>query len=745
VTNYNLLRCKLHVKFLVNGNPFFFGRLLAAYQPLHVSDTLTANAALVPQDNIQMSQMPRLFLDPTISQGGHMALPFFWYKDYIDVVEGDWDDMGLITVRTLTDLKHANGILGGTDVVTITAYAWAEDVQLAAPTHANSNGLSAQSGVEKDEYSGTEGMISKPAAVVAKAAGALSAIPILKPFALATQLAASAVSNIANIFGYSRPVIAKPPEPYRPQPVGDLCNTNLADNSKKLTVDVKQELSIDPRISGLSSTDELTIKYVASRESYWVNFPWNVGTAPETHLWNCRVDPCVWDFTSVGGNDTYFFPATAVASMPFKYWTGTLKYRFQIVASAMHRGRLAIVYDPLFTPSTREDNVNYIEIVDISECRDFTVAISNHQPTTYIQRATPSSQTEAELYSTSPLGGSQPWGNGTLSVWVLNELTTPNTDGIVDNDISINVFISAGDDFEVIVPDYTDVGDFVIQPQSGEERDVSSFFPQSGVDTTAVGNSESQPYKDQDAEFGTPSDNVNCRNLVYSGEAITSFRQMLKRYQYHTRRGDENLDYNYYEFDQCAFPFFRGNVAGAVHTASGPAPYNYCNSLLLHWVTVCYSGIRGGMRWKVIPEGNRQAFLNDQTAIIVTRQTDDTYNTARFAGASYTSESSVAYQGGLEIQDDGNGTCMTLAFINPAEEFEVPYYHQFRFNPGKQQNFTGGNQTFDGFKIRAKASSNGTTKEDAYSLWCAASEDFTCYFFTGMPRMYRETSFPTPA
>ena len=38
--------------------------------------------------------------------------------------------------------------------------------------------------------------------------------------------------------------------------------------------------------------------------------------------------------------------------------------------------------------------------------------------------------------------------NGVISVRVLNELTIPNS--TIDNDISINVYVSAGDDFELL-------------------------------------------------------------------------------------------------------------------------------------------------------------------------------------------------------------------------------------------------------------------------------------------------------
>jgi len=727
ITNYNLMRCKLKVKFLINGNPFFFGRLMPIYKPLHNDDALSVNCTLNFEDNVSLSQFPRLFLDPATSSGGEMDLPFFWYKDYMSIPAGDWNDMGLILIRTLTNLKHVNGADPATDLVTITCYAWAEDVMLASPTHANALNITPQAG---DEYEGVEGVISKPAAVVAKIAGKLTTVPGIGPFALATQLAASAIGDAASAFGYSRPVLAHPPAPYRPQPIGDLASTNTADNAKKLTVDAKQELSIDPRISGLGDTDEMEIKYIAKKESYWTNFDWVMNTPPETHLFNLRVDPCVWDIASIASDPTYFFPATAMASMPFKYWTGKMRYRFQVVASAMHRGRLAIVYDPVSTPVVREDNVNYIEIIDISQCREFTVEVSNNQPFTLLEHARPSSQDVSSLYDTDPLTFAAPYGNGTISVWVINELTTPTTDPTVNNDIKINVFLAAGDDFEVFVPDATEYSKFVVTPQSGTE-------------TTEIDSDSALPYKGVDATMGTDSKNQMCRNKVYSGEVITSFRQILKRYEFHNRRSVAQPGFNVVTFSQNSFPHFRGNVPGAVDIADG-APYNLCTTTLVNWVSLAYQGRRGGFRWKAIPNGLYGDISRVNNPMRITRDPGGLYGLNTITGPIYSTTSDAAYEGALEIDDSFNGTALTSWTVNPNEEFEIPYYSPYRFTGGKPTNFTTDTNQYEGFKITNVVTGGETLCQDALDLYCATAEDFTTYFFTGLPRMYRETRFPFP-
>ena len=116
-----------------------------------------------------------------------------------------------------------------------------------------------------DEYG--QGIISKPAAAVAKAAGALSNLPIIGPYMTATQIGANATSRIAQIFGYSGPNVITDIQQFKPMPAGNLANTDAADAALKLTLDSKAELSVDSRTVGLDGTDEMGILDYVKRGS----------------------------------------------------------------------------------------------------------------------------------------------------------------------------------------------------------------------------------------------------------------------------------------------------------------------------------------------------------------------------------------------------------------------------------------------------------------------------------------------
>jgi len=730
IANYALLRTNLMIKVVINGNGFQYGRAMMSYLPYDAFDALSASAGLIQNDLIQASQRPRIFLDPTLSTGGEMKLPFFNYSNSLRIDTSQWGEMGVLYFNSLNELKHANG---ASDKVTISVFAWATDVEMNVLTSVDPSTLSPQSGKEIDEAN-TKGVISGPATKVAKVAGMMRNVPYIGPFASATEIGATATSKIAKIFGYCRPPVTKNPEPYKPTAVSSLALTNVPDGTQKLTIDDKQELSIDPRIAGLNGVDPLNIVEIAKRESYLTTFSWNIGTAPETLLWNSRISPVTWAQTTVGETTAYHFPACAMAALPFRWWTGTMKFRFQIVASSFHKGRLKFVYDPNYLASN-EYNTNYLKIVDIAEEQDFTLEIGNGQNTTYLGRARPGLDSPTEVFSTTNYTSKGP-GNGIIGVYVVNELTTPNS--TVNNDIEINVFVSMGDDFEVAVPD-KHFQNFVFAPQSGFE--IQSGIVPDGQNTVEP----SAPQQEYADSLGPGGQDGSKINHVYMGESVQSFRTMLKRYVLHSSIAQVLNIPRIKAGRRPHLPMYRGAVPGAVSTTSSGTPYNYCNTLLLHWVVGAFSGWRGSIRYKLIPRTAFDVVMHVERARYAFQDTAYLDNDLSIAALNdETASRSVMTTEFDEPSTDSplpgyNGKAYTNSRVNPILEFEVPYYSNYRFTPGKTANKTTRQEFEGGFDYRLYMTGDNTSIVDVYA---ASGEDFQTYFFTGLPRMYYE---PIPA
>lgn len=745
IANFNMLRCKLHLKFVINGNGFMYSRVLVSYLPLAKFDNLTQTSALFPNNAVQESQMPHIYLNPTTSTGGDLILPFVWHYNNVYIPTDEWDGLGQIQLRSLAPLKHANGATG---VSTISVFAWAEDMELNVLTSVDPTTMTPQMG--EIAVANQTGVVSKPATAVAKLANALSTLPAIRPYAKATEIAANAVASVAASLGYSRPPVTRDAAPMKPIVISSLALTTVPDCTQKLTLDDLQELSIDPRIAGLEGSDPLVIKDIAKRESYLTNFEWGIGVAPGTLLWNARVDPVTWAQTS----SQYHFPACCIAAMPFKYWSGTMKFRFQILSSAYHKGRLKITYDPNWV-SNEEFNTMYTRVIDLAAETDFTISVSNGQELTLMEHHLPGLDSVTQLYSTTRYT-SKEVGNGVLAVSVLNELTTPNS--TIDNDIQINVFVSMGDDFEVFVPDNWFANFVYAPPLVGDSALVAATMTKQMGETTpdAFVKIQDAPEQSESITIGPTMSGLDKISLVYTGESVKSFRTLLKRYALHTVVGNLTTFTRRIMIRQAYFPFLRGYVPNAINLDVSATPYNYCNTLLLHFITNCFSGFRGSIRYKIIPRGNGSASNeNIYNCIEVERAFNDN---GVFPQYSYLSQApvtplniSVPAHGAVQSATGRprlngiTGKMLALTTVNPVAEVEIPFYDNKRFIPGKILDLTGVRDRqaheLPSMLVEILTQSTAITTFDFY---VAAGEDYTTYFWTGCPPMWFEGSPPSP-
>lgn len=745
VSNYKLMRAKLHIKITLNGNAFHYGRAIAAYNPLPDDDTMTIDRAFLDADLVAASQRPHIYLDPTNSQGGEMMLPFFTYHNVWDVTAMDWRKMGELVIHSMQRLKHANG---ATDTVTVNVFAWAEDVKFAIPTQFEPGSIAPQA----DEYG--KKPVSRIAGAVANAASYLTQVPMIGPFARATQIGADAIGAMATLFGYSSPVHLDS-SLYRPVSVFNIAATNVPNESHKLTVDCKQELTLDPRTVGLDGKDELALKNITQRESWMASYSWNLGTVQETLLWNHVVDPCVH---YVFGQELHM-PAVCFASVPFKFWRGTLKYRFQFVCSKYHKGRVKIVYDPTGTPpgGAAEYNTAYTTIVDISDTTDFEIAVGWGQRDPYREHFSVGTTTQAQMWNTTPLTTTtpaSPVGNGTLSVYVVNELTVPNS--VVNNDIECNVFITAGDDFELAVPDATvleklrfrTAGATIapqaceIYPQAGESEEINEDSKPSNV-TTLNTNANSVSITDE-------------TNMIYFGESIHSFRQMLKRYSRHSYIPGPFLpvgNLGRLAATRHAFPYQVGYTDVSVPANSlvtivdgGVARYVYGYTTLLNYVTSAYGGWRGSIRW--MTDVTRFNHLTEsQSTVVVTRS-----NIGLPANNDWLSVTSPTFTplGQADLVNNRALTSRTFdgqlyqsSAVNPVAMFEVPYYQNVRFTPAKRLDFQSlADIAQNGWTLEVTTPVTSDSGQSFAPVYCSAGEDFNCFFFLGAPIMYYEAAAP---
>lgn len=805
LSNYAYMRARLKVRATINGNGFYYGKAMLSYHPLGLGqrDPIRTPGSALTIDNMRYSQRPHIVLDPCESRGGVLDIPYVNYFTYsaiqdISTQNEHIKQLGRLNLSSFNSLAHANA---STTPVTITIFAWFEDAQVVAPTQAlPSSSLASsltakeqiaagliqpQDPVEKprtlfsdageDEYG--EGIVSRPASAIARAAGALKSAPYIGQYATATEKGAKMVGNIAKLFGYNRPNNVTAINSFRPQYLGNLANTSITDAAQKLSFDPKQEVTVDPGTTGYGGGDDMTISAIASTESYYTRANWTKTMTADTLLFQTAVTPSVisWRNSDFYGevHTTPLFHCSA----PFQYWRGSLTYRFSVASSNFHRGRLRIVYDPVYneTPSSPPDfSTTYQRIVDISDTKDFEITIPWNQCVAFRQVPayfaynpelyyTPTPDKDANFVLHPIASGSQT-SNGVLSIYVLNELTVPNDSD--PHNPEINCFVRGGEDFELAGPTTRAIENYSFFPKGLETSFLQklSSSTQSDNDGLVVKSSTATPSLPTVPELQSDSGRAEAQakegvmvldplgkvqhlddtNLVYFGETIKSFRDLLKRYQFADLFQDETdqgtIRHKYFwRLRLTNFPLYRGYDPMGVDERNGDS-YTYAKMTIMNWLTPSYVCRKGGIRWKYV-------FLDEDDY-----PTHKYMSVSRFAPYYNDFPSSVTFPASLSNEhgfakevcvpnalSGWEGTAATSTIVNPTVEFELPYYSNYRFKTGAGVTLT--NLIDEMHEVNVLGPVPHGPQGNSISRFVAAGEDFSLDWYLNAPVLYFDDDF----
>ena len=102
LSNYSRLRCKLHLKVILNASPFYYGLARMVYVPMCNGATNSRSYNLyqgtVTGQLIPCSQTPGLWLEPAAMSTSEMELLFLWNYDWLDTSQKDcFDSMGRLS------------------------------------------------------------------------------------------------------------------------------------------------------------------------------------------------------------------------------------------------------------------------------------------------------------------------------------------------------------------------------------------------------------------------------------------------------------------------------------------------------------------------------------------------------------------------------------------------------------------------------------------------------------------------
>lgn len=826
LASFGQMRCNLKVKIVINGNGFLYGNTAVYYHPMTWLDVTAGYSSLSAvggnttidfrtKDFVRHSQKMHGFLIPSESLGCTFDLPFLWHKNWVDTTSGEIAYLGNLIFATINNLQSLTTVSGGTPPdVDYAVFAWCENMELSLVTDKAINigdggtnnpwpaqqlapfepstGVAVSQAGYTDEYG--KGPVSKVANSFALASHSLSKVPVIGPYASATASVFGALGNLASLFGFSRPAIIKDISPYKPMYLGNMANTDAGDTCQKLSLDSKQEVTVDPRVVGLDGVDEMTIASIAGRESFFRTVTWDASYSQEQRLGIIAVNPMTCRFPTVtSGYHTRKIDMSgcAYASLPFGAWRGTMRYRFQIIASQFHRGRLAIVWDPrsiteevVSGNNTKSIDVqNYFKVIDLADCRDFTVDVGWGQDTSFLAtlpKPGSSHWTEKRIF----VGYDDPaasldlnHSNGLLGIYVLNPLVSANSDGTVGNDIEINIYTSCPD-LEVANPVCNNLNRYIFTQPSFTNKpspDVLSEDPPVAVSHAGF---EEDNMQDHDPVKGAVYWHIGPKlqthdaetQYVFYGDPIVSLRALMKRYSFYMTypilmygaQNDNQTIINKYSLPD--YPMLPGQVG---HNNHPPSMATVANSLaktdLFGWCFAQHSFLsfyspsflcrRGAIRWKYYTQRSGQL---PSTADIHTVGCPPLLTVARGAYpqndyqahiVATDSSSDTGFRTMREyhtcLTDGIGGQCVTSTQNQPVLELELPFYNYYRFMPTKDfttYTLDSVNTTLlvnDAPHHSVTVSATGEKGQDTALLsYVAAGDDYSLSMYLGPPLMF---------
>jgi hypothetical protein len=562
LNNYSRLRADVRIRVNVSATPFHYGKLLVAYRPhpgclstddpmynsaisLACSDPITNHAAVV-------SQLPGVQINPCYTDTVELICPYMHYKPGISIPDDPpFGRIGTLMLRSVAPLRHANS---GTDSVTVEILASLENVTIDVPTAV------------------TQGFTMESAARVAK--------NVLKKGAYATRLAAEWAPTVSNYFamlGFSRPLALDTVSSVRNIPF-NVANYDVADTCDRLALSANSEMVIDGDALGCAGEDQLVVSTIASRPCIIGVTSWEPSDIQFTFLYGCLVTPQnqLTGVYSQAGHATVLYglqtPCSFVASM-MTHWKCDMVYRFEVVASPYHKGRLRIWYEPNLTNVTEAEvpyNLLNSTIINLAENPIAEVRVPWNNIRDVAQTRSPFEHTHSQGlvgFNSAVLAGSPLTCNGQVVCEVLSPLTGPTNDSVVT--LLVTSWAENFVGYGPRLPAASATGEGIV------------------VDGIAV------PY--------TPQGFDNS-----GGDAIGSLRQLFKRYVRtyvkEVRQGTNLADFQ--GVTETYLPMYlplpgEALESGSLYRDGAGYNRNWTNATFVSLASSCFCLASGSVRWKV--------------------------------------------------------------------------------------------------------------------------------------------------
>jgi hypothetical protein len=398
--NYRFFRGNLHLKFVVNAQPFQAGALMVTYKPLAApfgfdgiqdvekldfsGGTVTLRNAVQNLTDYErtaflstISTRPHVFLTMSDDQGAEMSLPYINYRDWSVIYDSDYttaisEPLGKISVNSFAILRSTTVATSAT----ITVYAWFDSIELAVPT------------------AEAAGYVGEP--ITAEAIGFLSAAasffhfdaakPISSVFSAISNIGrtvvtvASTVADAAAKLGFSKTPFYTSASIVGGNSCQFMSSTTVAPPTDVLALNPEARILYDPTHVGLPNEDAMTYQHILSHIQYLGKFQLIDTQLENSIVFRVPVTPDLhYRFENIGiisGTAKYHNVFNTVGSFladSHMYWSGPIVFKFKLVCTKYIKGRLLVTFDPAIDSVSAEIGTQMSKVVDISENGEFEI------------------------------------------------------------------------------------------------------------------------------------------------------------------------------------------------------------------------------------------------------------------------------------------------------------------------------------------------------------------------------------
>lgn len=693
--NFYLVRGKMHLRIVMQAEPFSYGSGILYLDP---ANSYGGTACTFDPLTSAFAADFSVYLDFASDSQPEMVMPMIDRIQW-QVAENlsGYDGM-TTTYSPIVNPNSANS--SSTPTVQINVYAFVTDLQVRVPQAQSAPNTSASE--NKPDF-----RISSIANKFSTAASVLSDVPVIGAFAATASTVASVIGSVASFFGFSKPLDVTAMTKVLTRRTGEMSTVDGIDPSYILSIDSKCEKSISYQSLVGTNLDQMAFAYALSHWGYINLLSWTTSQTEGTNLGAWHVSPgAVQTAASNGWIQT---PLSHVA-LPFAKWSGSIEYKFIVVCSAYHRGRVRIYWNPQSTITDSPLNTTLCSILDIKPGASATMVV----PWSGISPARPMGLVAISTAVATPTG----INNGYIWVDVDQQLVCQRAAA----NVSIVVLVRAGPDFCVYCPTMINLQYSSTSPYHAVAEATHA------VNTQNIGTPSTYTPVAQSAVNEIAVDDKQAtlfNNNEVFGETVGSFRAMVKRYCYYYSVTDAytTASHSIYQIslDRMPGPRFSG---GASRVNVG---FNWMN-----YAGLSYYFVSGGSRVKL--------FLYP----IANWPQSGPWVASRWKGSmSYGSATTSAITGDqaeaarAAYVDSASGCIATFSDAivgNTVVEIQIPDQTGYKANYTDSVFIVGTNTDYT---AAIQCPINGSVASQlTHTTFYAAADDFNLYLYRGPPIIY---------